>query len=379
MAYRIPFNIPYVATNQSKYVLQAISSRHASGDGPFSSQVTNFLQKIYRNSSNILLTPSCTASLEMCALLLDIKPGDEVILPSFTFVSTANAFALRGAEIIFCDVNAQSLVIEPQLVKPLINKKTKAVVVVQYAGFGYKLNELRDLCDRHDICLIEDAAQSIGAQHNGNPVGSYGHLSTISFHETKNIHCGEGGALVINDSKYSEQAEIIREKGTNRSKFFRNQVDKYTWQSLGSSYLLSDIQASMLLAQLEDLEMVTSTRRMQFQTYFSKLSLLNKYPNISIASECDNNLGNGHIFYIIMESQAQRSQLINHLRLNSISAIFHYVPLHLSPFGEKYRKLITQMPVTESISERLLRLPMYFGVDVEKVSDCVLDFFSKAF
>lgn len=371
----VPFNIPYQATYQEKYVINSLQSSYLSGDGPYTKLCTDILENIY-NDSKVLLTPSCTSALEIAALLLDIKDGDEVILPSFTFVSTANAFSLRGAKLVFCDIEYSTKIISYESIKSSITSKTKAVVVVQYAGFcSPNIENIRALCDEEGVTLIEDAAQSIGAYFDGSPVGAFGHLSTISFHETKNLHCGEGGALVINDHQFIERAEIIREKGTNRSQFFRGEVDKYTWQNIGSSYLLSDLQASMLYAQLLDLNHVTSLRREQFNRYKNKLSILHQSHQVQIPSYIDPRLTiNGHIFWLQFTSLSERTKFIKFMKSHGVSAIFHYVSLHLSPYGKRYGTF--DLPETVEASDCLVRLPNYVGVNVDQVVQIVLKYFN---
>ena len=370
----IPYNIPYFALKQEEFLIQVARSRHLAGDGYFTDLATKFLRNIY-HKSEILLTPSCTAALEITALLLNIKPGDEIILPSFTFVSTANAFALRGATLVFCEINPMTLVISTVDIEKLINDKTKAIVVVQYAGSCGDILELQKLCKAYGICLIEDAAQSIGSYLNNEPIGSFGDLSTISFHETKNIHCGEGGALIINNPEYYERAEIIREKGTNRSKFYRGEIDKYTWQDIGSSFLLSELQAAFLYAQLQDLEIVSTKRKAQWLEYQETLFPLKQLQYVAIPEKPHAQLqNNGHIFWIILENIEVRSKFINFMKLNKISVLFHYVSLHNSPYGKKYG--MHNLPISEKTSNCLVRIPNYYGVNVRHVCQTVLKFFN---
>jgi dTDP-4-amino-4,6-dideoxygalactose transaminase len=314
----------------------------------------------------VLLTHSCTASLEMAAILADIGPGDEVIMPSFTFVSTANAFVLRGASIRFVDIRPDTLNINEKLIVEAITPRTKAIVPVHYAGVGCDMETIMGLADEHDLLVIEDAAQAVNATYNGRYLGSIGHLGCYSFHETKNFISGEGGALAINHERFLERAEIIREKGTNRSKFFRGEVDKYTWTDIGSSYLPSEIIAAFLYAQLEESESITKKRRAIFCNYATALAPLASQGLIRLphAPNCCHH--NGHMFYIITNTAKERADLIAYLKENGIHAVFHYLPLHTSPMGQKMGVNGEELPVTEDISERLVRLPCYFELSEEE-------------
>jgi len=371
---RIPFNLPYFAEDQEKYVLSALQSSHLSGDGPFTERCVAILERIFKDSK-VLLTPSCTAALELVALLLEIKDGDEIIMPSYTFVSTANAFALRGAKLVFCDIEKSNKIISLKSIEEKLTPRTRAIVVVQYAGLcGSDIIQIRDICDSHNICLVEDAAQSIGALFCGKPVGSFGHLSTISFHETKNLHCGEGGALVINDQSFLERAEVLREKGTNRSRFYRGEIDKYTWQDIGSSYLLSDLQSAMLYAQLLDLDCITNSRINQYNLYCKLLKPLSTHGLATCSCIRDMHLvGNGHIYWLQFKSLEERTDFISYMNSKGISAIFHYVALHSSPFGKKYG--LIDLPETSASSDCLVRLPNFVGVDVQRVAQAALEYF----
>lgn len=319
-----------------------------------------FFLKNNLQRDKILLTPSCTAALEMCALLLDISPGDEVILPSFTFVTSASAFALRGAKLIFIDIRPDTLNINEQLIEAAITKKTKAIVAVHYAGVACELNSLKAICKKYNLTLIEDAAQGIGAYYNGLPLGAIGDLGCFSFHHTKNIHSGgEGGALSVNSMSDIEALEIIQEKGTNRNQFLRGEVDKYTWHRLSSSYVMSEIQARCLLPQLNDLECITNHRRLLWQSYYDglySLSLSGKLRLPVIPNGCQHN---GHIFYILMPDKPSRDKLLLRLNQANIEATTHFVPLHSSPAGAKYSTFIGEDHYTTNYSSRLLRLPLH--------------------
>jgi dTDP-4-amino-4,6-dideoxygalactose transaminase len=369
----IPFNKPYKSRSDEKYLLDSLRSSHLAGDGPYTKKCKDLLEKTYRGAE-VLLTPSCTAALEMAAILLDIQPGDEVIIPSFTFVSTANAFALRGADIVFCDIDLYTGIAGRAEIEHLITHRTKAIVIVQYAGGCARIDELSQLCTEKGITLIEDAAQSISSSFREKPVGSFGDLATISFHETKNIHCGEGGALVINNPVFTRRAEIIREKGTNRCQFFRGEVDRYTWQDIGSSYLLSDLQAAMLYSQLLDIDMVTKSRVRQYNNYMTMLSDLADKGNVTLPKRGDNDTShNGHIFWLRLESPEVRVEFMSHMKQRDISTLFHYVPLHSSPYWKN--RFGSVLENTDVFSNTLVRLPNYVGVDTDAVAEAVLDFF----
>jgi dTDP-4-amino-4,6-dideoxygalactose transaminase len=347
------------------------------GDGPFTKKCSEYLEET-TGSNKALLTHSCTAALEMSAHLMDLNPGDEVIMPSYTFVSTANAFALRGAIPVFIDIREDTLNIDEKLVEQAITPKTKAIVVVHYAGVGCEMDPILDIAQRHNLFVVEDAAQGILASYKGKPLGSMGDFGCLSFHETKNIHCGEGGALLINNEKYVERAEIIREKGTNRSKFFRGQVDKYRWVDIGSSYLPGELTAAFLSAQLEEAQSITKNRLKVWEKYhevFEDLKARGKVRRPIIPKECQHN---GHIYYLILDSKYDRDKILKKLRDSCIYAVFHYQPLHSSPAGKKYGRHSSPLPVTDAISERIIRLPMWIGFDEhEKVNEtlknCLLD------
>lgn len=353
----IPFNRPYLVGSEEHNISEVLAGRKFSGDGVFTKKCHAWFEREY-GFKKALLTTSCTDALEMCALLLDIKPGDEVIVPSYTFVSTVNAFALRGATIKFADSQADHPNIDPDEIERLINPQTKAIVVVHYAGVACDMNRILALADRHGVVVIEDAAQAIDSYHNGRPLGSLGALSAFSFHETKNIICGEGGLLAINDSKYSVRAEIIREKGTNRSSFFRGEVDKYGWVEVGSSFLPSDILAAFLYAQIEALEEIQRKRRHIWQRYYANFSAAKLSTDVTLPMIPAYATNNAHMFYLVCNSLEQRIVLIDELKKNEISAVFHYLSLHKSPFfNGKYDGPV--LANSDRYTDCLVRLPMF--------------------
>jgi len=355
---RIPFNRPCQTGNEQQYMAQALANGHISGDGPFTKKCHELLTSIHKCAAT-LLTTSCTHALEMSALLLDIKPGDEVILPSFTFVSTANAFVLRGARPIFADIRPDTLNLDETRLETLITSRTRVIVPVHYAGVGCEMDKICAIAANHGITVVEDNAHGLFGKYRGRFLGTFGALSTLSFHETKNFHCGEGGALIINDHTLVERAEIIREKGTNRSRFFRGQVDKYTWVDIGSSYLPSDLLAAYLLAQLEAREYVLATRRRIYEYYLKNLAdwaAANEVQLPFIPDTCESSY---HMFYMLLPSLTYRTKLIAHLREHGIMSVFHYLPLHLSSVGRSFGYKEGDCPVTENVSDRLLRLPFY--------------------
>lgn len=368
-----PFNRPYATGKEFEYIQNAIDAEHLSGDGTFTKKCHAWLEQ-QTTSQKALLTHSCTAALEMSALLIDIQPGDEVIMPSYTFVSTANAFVLRGAVPVFVDIRADTLNIDETLIEAAITPKTKAIVAVHYAGVSCEMDTIKAIAKKHHLFLIEDAAQGMMASYKGQPLGSIGDLGTVSFHETKNVISGEGGALLINDNTWIEDAEIIREKGTNRSKFFRNQVDKYTWVSLGSSFLPSEIIAAFLWAQLEHAQEITDRRLHHWQLYHDGLADLENREVLRrpiVPADCQHN---AHMYQILLPSLAQRTQFIETLRAAGILSVFHYVPLHSSPAGMKYGRSHGDLALTTNLSERLVRLPLWVGMtttDIEVVLDTI--------
>jgi dTDP-4-amino-4,6-dideoxygalactose transaminase len=357
-SYSIPFNRASTEGNEQRYMIEAVANGHISGDGPFTRRCHTLLEQTM-GVSKALLTTSCTHALEMAALLLNIQPGDEVIVPSFTFVSTINAFVLRGARPIFIDVRPDTLNLDESQLERLITPRTKAILVVHYAGVGCEMDAILEIAGRHSIPVVEDNAHGLLGKYKSKMLGTFGCLATQSFHETKNFTCGEGGALLINDPLYSEQAEIIREKGTNRSRFFRGQVDKYTWVDLGSSYLPSDILAAFLYAQLEMRDAIQAKRRRVWHYYAEHLSTwANKHSTRLpiVPAHCEQPY---HMFYMLLPSLEQRQALIAHLKAHGILSVFHYLPLHLSDVGRGYGGKPGDCPVTEDISDRLLRLPFY--------------------
>jgi dTDP-4-amino-4,6-dideoxygalactose transaminase len=367
---RIPFNRPFIIGRELNYMVQSIKNGHISGDGPFTKMCHRLLEEKF-SAKKILLTHSCTAALEMAAILCGVGPGDEVILPSFTFVSTANAFYLRGAKLRFVDIRPDTLNIDERKIEEAITPSTRVIVPVHYAGNGCAMDSIMEIGHRHKLYVVEDAAQGVNSKYNGRYLGTIGDLGTYSFHETKNFICGEGGAIVINNEAFFERAEIIREKGTNRSKFFRGEVDKYTWVDIGSSYLPSDLLAAFLYAQLENMDKICQRRKEIFEFYYKALSPLAsdgmvRLPTISPESEF-----NYHMFYVLLEEGEIRDALMNYLKSRGILAIFHYLPLHLSPIGRSMGGREGQLPVTESVSGRLLRLPFYYEFKEEEQAEVI--------
>lgn len=358
MTFSIPFNRPCLTGNEYKYIAEAIANGHASGDGPFTRRCHKLLENELQ-VPKVLLTTSCTHALELAALLLDIAPGDEVILPSFTFVSTANAFVLRGAKIAFSDVRVDTMNMDESRLESLITARTRAIVPVHYAGVPCDMDAICGIARRHNVQIVEDNAHGLFARYKGKYAGTFGCLATQSFHETKNITCGEGGALLINDPALIERALIIREKGTNRDQFFRGQVDKYTWVDVGSSYLPSDLLAAFLFAQLEGCRDILKKRQRIWEFYRKNLD---SWANDTgarlpvVPPECDQAY---HMFYLVLPSPGYRQGLITHLKARGINSVFHYVPLHLSEMGRRSAAREAQCLVTEDVSARLLRLPFY--------------------
>ena len=362
----IPFNKSSIQGNEIKYIEQAIANNHLSGDGIFTFKCNTLLEnELGVNKS--LLTTSCTHALEMAAILLDIQMGDEVIVPSYTFVSSINAFVLHGAKPIFIDIRSDTLNIDETLLEDLITNKTKAIIVVHYAGVGCEMDTIMKIANKHGIPVIEDNAHGLFGRYKGEYLGTFGTFSTQSFHETKNFTSGEGGALLINDGKYTERAELIREKGTNRSNFIRGLIDKYSWVDIGSSYLPSDILAAFLYAQLEQREKIQNKRKMIWKYYQKNLESWALKENIRlpfIPEYCEQPY---HMFYLLMPSLEKRNALIKHLKNNRINAVFHYLPLHLSKMGRKFGNKIGDYPITEDISARIVRLPIYNDLNVESL------------
>jgi dTDP-4-amino-4,6-dideoxygalactose transaminase len=363
----IPFNKPYMTGRELWYIAQAHTNGHLAGDGMFTKKCHEWLEE-RTGAHKALLTHSCTAALEMAAILADIQPGDEVIMPSYTFVSTANAFVLRGGVPVFVDIRPDTLNIDETLIEAAITPKTKAIVPVHYAGVACEMDVIMDIAQRHGLLVIEDAAQGIMSTYKGKPLGSIGHMGAYSFHETKNIISGEGGALLINDERFAERAEIIREKGTNRSQFFRGQVDKYTWIDVGSSYLPGEVIAAFLWAQMEGAQAITDQRLAIWQQYheaFATLENAGKLRRPIVSEGCQHN---AHMYYILLESLEKRTEVIAYLKKEGIHSVFHYIPLHNSPAGKIYGKTCGELKNTEHLSDRLLRLPLWVGLgDAQEV------------
>ncbi|MEM7721509.1 MAG: dTDP-4-amino-4,6-dideoxygalactose transaminase [Pseudomonadota bacterium] len=373
----IPFNKPSLIGNEIKYIRDAVRRGQLAGDGHYTHACCNLLSDL-TGSDKVLLTHSCTAALEMAAILCDLGPGDEVILPSFTFVSTANAIVLRGAMPVFVDILPDTLTMDPDAVRAAITSKTKAIFAVHYASFPAEWDALATIARDHGLYIVEDAAQALGSTWKGRPAGSLGDLAAFSFHETKNIISGEGGALAINRPEMQERAEIIREKGTNRSQFFRGQVDKYTWVDVGSSFLPGELIAAYLYAQLEAEPAVRTRRLSVFDAYFAAFEPVAEAAGVILPSVPEHCTGNGHMFYLLMPSLEARSDFIAKMRAEGIIAPFHYVPLHSSPAGRRFGRTEGDLAVTNRVSETLVRLPMYFdlGTDIEDVIDVSLSVLS---
>ncbi|MBR6159463.1 MAG: dTDP-4-amino-4,6-dideoxygalactose transaminase [Lachnospiraceae bacterium] len=372
------FNIPPYTGREKEYVGEAIDLHKISGDGEFTKKCSGYLEE-KTHSPKVLLTTSCTHATEMTALLAGIGPGDEVIMPSYTFVSTADAFVLRGATAVFVDIRPDTMNIDEKLIEDAITDRTKAIVPVHYAGVSCEMDTITDIAKRHGLFVIEDAAQGVMSTYKGRALGSIGDFGCYSFHETKNFSMGEGGALLIRDEKYIESAEIIREKGTNRSKFYRGQIDKYTWVDAGSSYLPSELNAAYLYAQLEVADNITSARMNCWNKYYEMLAPLKDRGLIELPYVPEECVHNGHMFYIKAKDLMERTKLINHLKDNGIEAVFHYIPLHSAPAGKKFGRFSGNDTYTTRESERLVRLPMYYGLtddDVEEVCEKIRDFYS---
>jgi dTDP-4-amino-4,6-dideoxygalactose transaminase len=369
---RVPFNWPYLAPNCFEYMKQAVEGGRISGAGRFTQICEETLADI-TGASRALLTTSCTHALEMAALLLDLQPGDEVIVPSFTFVSTANAFAMHGARPRFCDVRGDTLNLDERLLEPLIGPRTKAIVVVHYAGIACEMDAILECADRHGLPVIEDAAHALLGTYKGEPLGGLGRMATLSFHETKNIACGEGGALLLNDpadAALVARAEILREKGTDRSRFSRGEIGRYTWVDKGSSYVISELLAAYLAAQLEVRDVIQSQRRAVWDRYYDALSPWAGSRGASLPQGRDNHPY--HMFFMLMPSRDVRDRLISTLRQDGVDAVFHYVPLHLSPMGAAFGASPDECPVTVDVSDRLVRLPFYTGM-TESVQSRVIE------
>lgn len=375
----IPFNKPHMHGRELEYIAQAVASGKISGDGMFTRQCHQFFESRY-HFPRAFLTTSCTDALEMAALLLEISPGDEVILPSYTFVSTANAFALRGAKLVFADSSDVNPNIDPRLIESLVTPATKAIVVVHYAGIACAMTEILDIARRHRLHIVEDAAQAIESFYMGKPLGSFGTFSTFSFHETKNITCGEGGMLVVNNLEYVPRAEIIREKGTNRSTFFRGEIDKYGWVDLGSSFLPSELNAAFLCAQIEVIEKVQARRLNIWERYQTQLASALPKHGIRLPVTPSWGTNNGHLFYLVCRDGDERQKLINHLRERGVMAVFHYQSLHRSTYFSGWHDG-RQLPNADHYSDCLLRLPLYYDLrdaEVDFIVEGILEFYDRA-
>ncbi len=375
----LPFNIPPYVPQCSDYVTQVIQNRKICGDGPFTARCNEALEAL-TGAPKALLTTSGTSALEMAAILLDIQPGDEVIMPSFTFVSTANAFALRGAKIVFVDVQPDTMNLDPLCVRAAITPHTRAIVPVHYAGVCCDMDALGDIAREHGLAVVEDAAQAVGSFYKDRPAGSMSDVGCFSFHETKNYSMGEGGAVILNDPHMVERAEIIREKGTDRSRFYRGQVDKYTWVDIGSSFLPSELNAAYLLAQLEQRASITAARMARWEQYDAGLAPLEQrglIERMKVPADC---VHNAHMYYIKLRSLEERSRLIAFLAEHDICAVFHYIPLHSATAGLKYGRFVGEDRYTTALSERLLRLPMFYELteaDCARVIETISAFFDK--
>jgi dTDP-4-amino-4,6-dideoxygalactose transaminase len=365
----IPFNRPFLTGRELAYIQQAAAAAQLAGNGRFTKRCQSWLEERI-GARRVLLTHSCTAALEMAALLLDLAPGDEVIMPSFTFVSTANAFVLRGATPVFVDIRPDTLNIDETQVEAAITPRTKAIVLVHYAGVSCEMDRLMAMANRRGIAVIEDAAHALLSRYRDRPLGGFGHLATLSFHETKNVISGEGGALVINDARFVERAEILWEKGTNRSKFFRGQVDKYTWVDVGSSFLPGELTAAFLWAQLEQADAITAQRLKIWNAYFEASNALValglRLP--VVPAECSHN---AHLFYLLLPRQAHQADVLHDLNAKGVNAVFHYVPLHSSPAGLRYGRTAGPMDVTDDYSNRIIRLPLWVGLSSDALQQVV--------
>lgn len=374
---QIPFGKPFIVGKELYYIAQAVINMHLSGDGPFTQRCHQWLEREL-GSTLALLTHSCTAALEMAALLCDVGPGDEVIMPSYTFPSTANAFALRGAMPVFVDIKRSTINLDEDLLESAITPHTRAIVAVHYAGRACNMKRIMALAEKYDLLVVEDAAQALLATYEGRPLGTIGHFGCFSFHETKNVICGEGGALLVNDNRFTERAEIIREKGTNRKKYFRGEVDKYTWVDVGSSYLPSELVGAFLYAQLENAEVINASRQATCRRYFERLSPLEEQGKLTVPHPPGNSENSGHLFYVLTRTRDERDRLIEYLKERWIRAVFHFVPLHSSPAGRRLGRAAGSMDNTDLVSDTLVRLPLYYGMsdeDLDRVVGAVWDFY----
>ena len=373
----ISFNVPPYCGNEKEYVAKAIDNHKICGDGEFTMKCSNWIEE-KTGTEKALLTTSCTHATEMVALLCDIQPGDEIIMPSYTFVSTADAFVLRGAKIVFVDIRPDTMNIDETKIEAAITKKTKAIVPVHYAGVACEMDAIMDIARRHNLMVIEDAAQAVMSTYKGKALGTIGDYGCYSFHETKNYSMGEGGALLIKNADMIEAAEVLREKGTNRSKFFRGQIDKYTWVNYGSSYLPSELNAAYLWAELEMADEINEDRLQSWNHYYNGLQDLAEKGNIELPVIPEGCVHNAHMFYIKAKDLEERTRLIAYMKENGIGCVFHYIPLHSAPAGRKFGRFHGEDQYTTKESERLMRLPMYYGLkpeDVEKVIETIKNFY----
>lgn len=372
----IPFNRPYVSGSEVAYIRDALASSTHAGDGPFTKRCQDWIER-YMSARKVLLTTSCTHALEMSAILLDLKQGDEVIIPSFTFVSTANAFVLRGAKPVFADIRPDTFNLDEEKLESLITSRTRAIVPVHYGGVGCEMDKLTEIADRHGLTIVEDNAHGMFGSYRGRPLGSFGAMSTQSFHETKNISCGEGGALIINSEQFTERAEIIREKGTNRTRFFRGQIDKYTWVDIGSSYLPADLLAAVLWAQLESSATIQARRKKIWGHYATQLRNWATDRNYQLPVVPEYCKPAWHLFYILFPCLATRQAFLIHMKNSGVMSVFHYLPLHLSEMGKRFGGSIGECPTAERVSDRIARLPLFTGMeecDLEQIVSAVRSF-----
>jgi len=375
---KIPFNKPFIVGKELDYIAEAVKRGHLAGNGLFTQKCQELMENRF-NAKRIFLTQSGTSALEMAALLIDIKEGDEVILPSFTFVTTASAFALRGAKIRFVDIRSDTLNMNEELLESIISNKTKAIVPVHYGGNPCDMTSINRIASTKNIRVIEDAAQGVNSRFKGKYLGTWGDVGIYSFHETKNYICGEGGAIIINDENLIDKAEIILEKGTDRRSFLRGEIDKYSWMSLGSSYLPSELNAAFLYAQLEQMDKISNKRDAIIRRYCNGLTILQERGIVRIPHECESSTGNNHMFYLIIEDMARRDKYIDFMKKHGIQVVFHYVPLHSSPMGKEMGYREGDFPVTENLGSRLVRLPCYYDLDEadqDTVIRLTLDFFN---
>lgn len=375
----ISFNVPPFVGSEIKYIEEAVKAQKICGDGQFTHKCNEWIEE-KTGTKKALLTTSCTHATEMAAILLDIKEGDEVIMPSYTFVSTADAFVLRGAKVVFVDINPRTMNIDENLIEDAITDKTKAIVPVHYAGVSCEMDKIMEIAKKYNLYVVEDAAQGIMSTYKGKALGTMGDYGCYSFHETKNYSMGEGGALLIKDEKNAEKAEIVREKGTNRSKFFRGQIDKYTWVEAGSSYLPSDMNAAYLWAQLEKADEINQNRLASWNRYYDGLKELGDAGKIELPYVPEYCQHNAHMFYVKTKDLQERSQLISYLKENGVLAVFHYIPLHTAPAGKEFGRFHGEDKFTTRESERLMRLPMYYGLEpenVDKIVGLIKKFYSK--